>query len=187
MRVISNSFFVGMDIGQACDPSAFAIVERVHTIHDERDPVTWARIETTEFRLRQVQRIALGTPYPAVVERAREIVASDALRANVELVVDSTGVGRAVLDLLRQVDLRGCKVQPVWITGGDKVQESARRAARAEARPGRGRRCRAAGRAAADCGPDPGFRGADSGAHEFSRADLGRRTRHVRRLEGRRA
>ena len=51
-------FFVGLDLGQRHDPAAIAVAEKT----------------TNHIRVRHLERIALGTPYPGVVERVREIV-----------------------------------------------------------------------------------------------------------------
>jgi hypothetical protein len=65
--------------------------------------------------VRQLERIALGTPYPMVVERVREIVMKV---GECVVVADATGVGDAVVDLLRRAGL-GCEVCAVTITGGE--------------------------------------------------------------------
>ena len=83
-----------------------------------RDLVTWERRKEVSLRLRMVERVALGTPYPAVVERVREITGSSELAGRCVLVADATGVGRPVVDLLLAARL-GCRTWPVSITGGD--------------------------------------------------------------------
>jgi hypothetical protein len=52
------------------------------------------------------------------VERIAELVASKGLQSGTRnLVVDATGVGRPVVDLLQAAEL-GCKIWPVTITSG---------------------------------------------------------------------
>ena len=58
------------------------------------------------------------TPYPDVVEFVRELVSAPGLARRTTLVVDATGVGAPVVDLLRRASLP-CSVVPVMITGGD--------------------------------------------------------------------
>jgi hypothetical protein len=41
---------------------------------DEIDHMTYARLMERRYRVRFLERIALGTPYPNVVERVREVV-----------------------------------------------------------------------------------------------------------------
>jgi hypothetical protein len=72
----------------------------------------------TRYHLQHLRRLPLGTPYPEVVERVVTSVQSPALKGQCEVVVDATGVGGPVVDLLRTARL-GCTVVPVTITGGD--------------------------------------------------------------------
>jgi hypothetical protein len=67
-----------------------------------------------------VRQWRLGTPYPMVGERVREIVRG----ASECVVVGATGVGDAVVDLLRQAQL-GCEVWAVTITGGEGARSHA--------------------------------------------------------------
>ncbi len=87
---------IGADLGQAQDPTALAVAE----------------VHKPEIHVRHLERLALGTPYPKVVERIATIV--DKL-PGAELVVDATGVGRAVLDQMREA---GLAPVAVTITGG---------------------------------------------------------------------
>ena len=86
--------------------SAIAVMERAE-LTGSRDPVVWAYRKEIALRLRYLKRVALGTPYPEIVEEVREMTQSAEL-----------GVGRPVVDLLRQARL-GCNIMPVVITGGD--------------------------------------------------------------------
>jgi hypothetical protein len=65
------------------------------------------------------ERVALGTPYPRVVERVREIVNHAELVGRVRLVVDGTGLGAPVVDMLQAAGL-GCEITAVTITGGER-------------------------------------------------------------------
>ncbi len=77
-------FVLGLDLGQAQDPSAIGIVEG----------------REVELHLRYLERLPLGTPYPAVVEHVSGLV--QALPARSALVVDAGGPGRPVVDLMRE-------------------------------------------------------------------------------------
>ena len=61
----------------------------------------------------------LGTPYPDVVDRVREVLPRPALAGRCTLTMDATGVGQPVLDMLRKANL-GCSIAPVIITGGER-------------------------------------------------------------------
>ena len=106
-------FYIGLDLGQRQDHSAIAIVEKP----DAR--LAWMAAQKM-LVVRRVERIALGTPYPRVVERVREIVQAI---GDCTLVVDGTGVGAPVVELLRSARL-GCGVTAVTITGGEKASGS---------------------------------------------------------------
>jgi hypothetical protein len=61
--------------------------------------------------------LPLGTHYPKVVERVAAIMQSDIFKGHtVKLVVDMSGVGRPVVDMLREASLRP---YAITITGGD--------------------------------------------------------------------
>jgi hypothetical protein len=61
-------FYIGLDLGKRQDPAAVAVVERI----DRGRPYQTAVFH--RLGVRRVERMALGTPYPRVVERVREIV-----------------------------------------------------------------------------------------------------------------
>ncbi len=86
---------LGLDPGQRRDPAGLAVLERLDVIH--------------------LARLPLGTSYTQVVERA------EALAMGCEaIVVDATGVGRAVADMLLDRGLRA-RVIAVTLTGGGNV------------------------------------------------------------------
>jgi hypothetical protein len=115
--------FVGVDLGQAKDFTAIAAVERAE-LTGAWDPATYAWRKTASLRLRYLERLALGTPYPEVVERVVGLTRSGELAGRCHLVVDATGVGRPVVDLLRRAG-PGCPMMPATITGGDGESQEA--------------------------------------------------------------
>ena len=119
-RVLAEavSYFVGLDLGQSQDHSALAVVERADLILDEIDHVTYERLKERLYRVRFLERVALGTPYPNVVERVRAVVRAKPLVGQCTLVMDATGVGAPVVDMLRLAQL-GCRIEPVILTGGE--------------------------------------------------------------------
>ena len=112
-----SEYFVGVDLGQKQDFTALCVVERAEVMFDVRDLVTWECKRETRFELRYMERMKLRTPYPAVVERIREVTMDPALGEKRSLVVDATGVGAPVVDLLCAEGV-GCEIVPVVITGG---------------------------------------------------------------------
>jgi hypothetical protein len=110
-----KNFFVGLDLGQSQDYTAIVILEKVGMV-DEGGIPDYSRSATLYYHLRHIQRFQLGTPYPVVVEQVKDMMAHDALKGQAYLVVDATGVGAPVVDLLRQAGLFPVAIA---ITGGD--------------------------------------------------------------------
>ncbi len=99
------SFTVGVDIGKSQDPTAIAVVEH-------RKP---------DLHLRHLERLPLGTPYPAVVAHVAALLSRPEL-AGARLVVDATGVGAPVVDDMREV---GLDPVAITITAGKNVKRVA--------------------------------------------------------------
>ena len=112
-------YFAGLDLGQRQDPTALAVVEWTEYA-GAWDAAAFEHRKKTSLSLRYLERIQLGTPYPEVVYRVGCMMRSRQLAGGESrhLVVDGTGVGPAVVDLLRQEDLQS-KLWAVTITGGD--------------------------------------------------------------------
>ena len=130
------NFYLGLDLGQVSDYTALALVEKVKEPTGEKR--VWysgngasrryaerARLHREEditedrFLLRYLERLKLGTPYPDVARHVTELLATPELAKKTQCIVDATGVGRPVVDMLREA-----KVKPlvaVTITGGDTV------------------------------------------------------------------
>lgn len=111
-----SHYILGLDLGQKRDHSALAIVECHERVLPRRDPVTWDWLREQSTRIVHLERIALGTPYPAIVEDICQLL-SDPRLETCDLVVDGTGVGAPIVDLLRREALR-CRIVPITITGG---------------------------------------------------------------------
>jgi len=112
-----SSFLIGVDLGQAQDFTALVVLELLE-YEGEWDAVTFTHRTETSVRLRHVERLPLGTSYPDVVARVKQVVESPSLAGGKKsVVVDATGVGRPVVDLLERAGLP-CRIWPVSITGG---------------------------------------------------------------------
>jgi hypothetical protein len=104
-------YLIGLDLGQAHDYTAWTVSERAV----DKD-------YQANYDVRFIDRTR-NARYPAIVAHTRTLVAQ--LRSaeptrEVWLLVDYTGVGRAVADLLLEASL-GIPVILVTITGGDQV------------------------------------------------------------------
>ena len=116
-------YFIGLDLGQARDYTALAIVERRESVLNERDPVTWEWRRRTDYMVRWATRLPLGTPYLEVAENVGDLLRTPEFNGRrPALIVDATGVGTGVVELLRRARL-GCNLVPVTITGGIKPRQ----------------------------------------------------------------
>ena len=112
---------IGIDVGQKRDPTAVAVVEA----EERADPQTSTVAD--HYLVRHIERLELGTPYPAVAQRLAAIVANVQLHARPAdrllptIWLDATGVGQPVVDLLAEA---GLSVTAVYFTHGDRLAEN---------------------------------------------------------------
>jgi hypothetical protein len=106
-------FYVGLDLGQRRDFSALAVVER------EEPKFEWVAAPR-ELSVRHLERMDLGSPYPRIVKRVCDVMRHPKMEHRSRLVVDATGVGAPVVDLLQSAGL-GVSLTTVTITGGERA------------------------------------------------------------------
>jgi hypothetical protein len=111
---MTAEFFLGLDLGQTQDFTALAVLERPATAVRQADSAP------PEYALRHLQRFPLGTPYTEIVPAVARLTSTHPLSGSA-LIVDQTGVGRAVVDMLRQA---AGWVVPITITGGHAVSRT---------------------------------------------------------------
>jgi hypothetical protein len=125
-------WIVGVDLGQTSDPTAIAVLEHVTGVLDYNSE--WERHtrlgtipqkKSEQMFVRYLQRLPLGTSYPAIVQHVKDMFARPPLCGHddvppAQLVIDQTGVGRAVGDLFDESGIRP-KAVKVTITAGDAV------------------------------------------------------------------
>lgn len=129
-----QTFIVGLSLGQAQDTTALCILEV--TKHDTGDvwhdmpsmsywengrkiggEVDTHPVYEHSYAVRHLERLAAGTPYPEQVSKTKELVNRlEKQNGRVSLIVDQTGVGRPVTDMLRAAKLRP---HAAVVTGGD--------------------------------------------------------------------
>ena len=123
MTQLLPHLFFGLDLGQRNDPAALALLARIHELDDGFDPVTWQPRRHFRFYLIHTERIPLGTPYLRIVERVADLVRSASIlrltpvSPHRTLVVDASGVGAPIVELLRKAHLPAT-LAPITITGG---------------------------------------------------------------------
>jgi hypothetical protein len=115
--MVKPRLIVGLDLGKAQDFTALAVLSRpVLTGHEpktHRQPA---------YDVPHLQRFPLGTPYPEIVDRVMALLRSPPLRGCM-LVVDQTGVGGPVVDMLTDA-MQGrvtCSFCGITITSGHAV------------------------------------------------------------------
>ena len=136
----SGLVVVGVDIGQKVDPSAVAVVEEerrvIEPAREEVRPVP-GRLHAVEtvtipaktepvYVARHLGRLPLGTPYPKVAEHVAGVVTALVARGipRPRLIVDATGVGQPVVDILREaLGQRGRAVVAATFTHGDRYSQ----------------------------------------------------------------
>src|SRR5579883_998853 len=91
---VEQRYFVGLDLGQASDPTALAVLERPHVAQGS-PPV----MRRPPYALRHLHRFPPGTPYQEVIDTVRRLLNTEPL-PGAHLVLDQTGVGRAVVGLV---------------------------------------------------------------------------------------
>jgi Terminase RNaseH-like domain len=97
-------YVVGVDLGQTADFTAITILE-------ER--------ERNSYEVRYLERFR-NVPYPSIVRRLDHLVKR--LPEKPSMAVDATGVGRPVIDMIRDAHLPA-SVYPITLTGGDAVTQ----------------------------------------------------------------
>src|SRR5262245_35339791 len=102
------TFFSGLDLGQLADHSALAVAEC-----SER-PEGGKRVR--RYAIRHLHRWQLRTSYTDIVADVVKLFALPPLTGTA-LIVDGTGVGVAVVDLLRKAR-PAARLVPVTISGG---------------------------------------------------------------------
>lgn len=135
-------YLIGVDLGQTNDYTAICVLQRdTRPTGRTRTRLTdsWGgglgtrQVPEVEgaYQVRHLDRLPLGTPYPEQVEKVSEVVErvrqqqaanaspwqSDPKPRPPRLVVDQTGVGRPVVDMLRKAGHRA--LTAVSIHGGE--------------------------------------------------------------------
>ena len=116
-------FVLGVDLGQSRDYTALVVNEvgTFERVTQQHVPGELASREARRQRIvrhniRWIERLPLGTSYPDIVRRVCDVMDRlPPMPRKPVLCVDSTGVGRPVLDAMREAGLRPLGVT---ITGG---------------------------------------------------------------------
>lgn len=116
VNVEQRAFVISADLGQAFDYTAISIIERVVNGPGAKGP---DRKGERMLYLRHIERPMRGTEYPAIVDRIAEIYKSPQLAgAPKAVVIDFTGLGRPVYDLMKRAGFWS-SLNAISITGGN--------------------------------------------------------------------
>jgi hypothetical protein len=114
------SYFGGLDLGQTNDPTTFAVLKRTRFLICDAvrqgKVAEWRDKKPPIFQVGYLERVPLGTTYPAIVAHVARLMARPIWAGNITLALDKTGVGAPVADLFKSA---GIAFAAVTITGGD--------------------------------------------------------------------
>ncbi len=121
-------YFVGLDLGQARDHTAVAVVtpddlyKEALAYNEEARRRPYSGLQFIEphepvYEVVHLERLPLGSRYPDIVDRVQTLLTASPLRDNALLAVDATGVGAPVVDMLKNM---GLSFKSVVITGGER-------------------------------------------------------------------
>jgi hypothetical protein len=121
-----DAWVVGVDLGKSIDSTAIAIIH--HTVNGlgtgrpNHATKTWRQDSVQRFDLVHLQRLPLGMNYVAQAQAIGEIMQREPLKsAGAKLVVDQSGVGVGVVDLMETNGLRPIRLQIT--AGAEETQE----------------------------------------------------------------
>lgn len=106
----STNYIMGVDLGKKNDYTALCVIQKTTSLNED----------DSTYEVCYLRRYTLGTSYPDIVRSVCELLKKHPLNTGCEIVVDATGVGTPVVDMMREERL---SVKAVWISGGNKVTE----------------------------------------------------------------
>jgi hypothetical protein len=92
-------FYLGLDLGQATDPTVAVVLEA----HGDG--------QVRVYDIKHIEPYRLGTTYPAIIQAVSALLDRSPLQGQCALVIDHTGVGRAIYDMFVEAGLK-----PIGIT-----------------------------------------------------------------------
>jgi hypothetical protein len=96
----NKRYTLGLDLAKARDFAALAVVEGQMWESRQRCQLCFEPHRWTRQGLVRIERIPRGTTYPAIVDRVAVVMRSRHLVGRCRVVIDETGVGAPVVDLI---------------------------------------------------------------------------------------
>jgi hypothetical protein len=109
-----HRYHLGVDLGQANDPSAFSIIEDKQLPLPEYDAGGHQLLGERQLAVVHLERLE-GRDYTMIARFVSAMTKRAPLASRVSTVLDGTGVGRGLTDMIRE---HGVVFVPVTITGG---------------------------------------------------------------------
>jgi hypothetical protein len=116
IRTKREGVIIAADFGRANDRTVITMIERYSQIGGLTHPNDEYRV-VFNYVINMI-RVFERTPYPAIVRTIATFFDNHRIKANGSLVVDATGVGTALVDMLDEKDLNPISVT---ITGGQQL------------------------------------------------------------------
>jgi hypothetical protein len=116
MAAPMTSFISGLDLGQTVDYTAFIIAEV--TSYPDPDPDR-KEYMLNKYVIRHIQRWELGTKYLKIIDDLKQMYSAIPNLPGSQLVVDASGVGRPVVEVLRAARVNA-SIRAYTITAGYK-------------------------------------------------------------------
>ena len=118
-----SAYYIGLDVGQLQDYTALSVIGAWSTWHPARPySALHGEWRVSEYHVNHLSRFDLGTPYLVVARGVRKVQAAGAFQGKpIYTVVDTTGVGLPVFEMLESEGVRG--LIGVTITAGNVVTQ----------------------------------------------------------------
>ena len=116
---------VSVDLGTVGDYTAITFTEVVSRLQEKGRVIIPSEQQlpiVNEVVCRMIERLPLGTSYPDVIERIRQIMDAPDISNQAMLIVDQTGCGIPVVQQMRKI--KGLSPVGITITGGSTVTET---------------------------------------------------------------
>ena len=118
-----SHFYIALDFGKLQDHSALTLLEYRVIPTGTLDPYTRQPLFRRELHLRLIERFPLHTPFLQVLARVSRLAQHYAIQHHGSLIVDATGLGDPLVELI-QAQRLPLNFVPVKITSGLQVTRS---------------------------------------------------------------
>ncbi len=97
-----KGIITGLDLGQSQDYSALVMIEQSAIANPDPE---YPKEKVNRFDVRHIHRWELGTRYPKIIADLKEMFGQSSELQGSTIIVDATGVGSGVVDMVRNAHL----------------------------------------------------------------------------------